>query len=804
MNYGHFDDARREYVITDPRTPVKWINYIGTLAFGGFVDHTGGSLLCRQDPTFNRITKYIPQLPDSDFKGTSLYLRIRQAGGYRVISPFFVPCLTPDQRFECRVGLGYTRIVSEIDGIETDATIFVPRGAAVELRDIRITNRSGAPLDLDAIPVVEYTHFDALKQFTNADWVPQTMQSDLHEAAGGVKLLAQYAFMRKGTAENYFTSNLPASSFESERQHFLGQTVYGSWANPHGLQSLELGCHQARRGDNIGALLHPLGVLQPGESRRLIVQLGQAAGGVAAAADSIERYRQPAAVDAALADLRGFWDAYLACLQVETPDPAVNSMVNIHNPRQCYTTLTWSRYLSLYQTGLGERGIGMRDSAQDILGALASAPEEAKDLLRNLLSMQQRDGSAMHSYNPLTRVGSMGDATEREDRPHYYSDDHLWPVLAATAYIKETGDFAFLDEVIPFYDKDKHEQPIESGPVSEHLRRAVAFTRGDTGAHGVPRLGFADWNDTINLAKGSESLLTANLYGRALHELIALAEARGQADEAAAWRADWKAMAEQVNRVAWDGDWWVSYFDADGTPLGSKTNAFGQIYAYGQAWPVLSGFAGPERAEQGLQALFERLNTRNGIKLSKPGFNGFDPTKGGVTTYPPGAKENGGIFLHVNPWVIVAETMLGNGSRAFQYYHQTNPAAKNDRIEEFECEPYVYPQNILGDEHPQFGLARNSWLSGTASWMYQAATQYILGIRADYAGLIVDPCLPPEWDGYQAVRRFRGSEYRITVRNPQHVSRGVDALRVDGQRVTGTLVPLAEPGRVVAVEVTLG
>ena len=792
MHYGYFDDANREYVITNPKTPVKWINYVGTLAFGGFVDHTGGVLICRDDPALNRITKYIPQLPASDFKGSTLYVRVKMGTGYRVFSPFFVPTLDPYDRFECHVGMGYSRFVTEFYGVLTEVRFFVPRGDTRLIWDIRITNVSDQPLDLDAVPVVEYTHFDALKQFTNADWIPQTMQSRRVEDADGRKILQQYPFMNRERQVNYFTSNLPVSSFDSDRKVFLGDNEYGTWANPLSLHQPELNNSQALRGDNIAALVHPLGALSPGATRRLVVQLGQAAS-LDAARPGIELYRDPAAVDAAWDALAAYWADYLAAVQVETPDTSLNSMINVFNPRQCHTTKNWSRYLSLYQLGLGSRGIGFRDSSQDVMGVLAHMPDEAKELIVKLLSVQKRDGSAMHLFFPLTMLATTGEATE-EGRLPYYSDDHLWIILAVCAYLKETGDFGLLDTVIPFYDKDRHNQPLESGTVLDHLQRAVEFTRANTGAHGLPLLGFADWNDTINLLPGAESLFTANLYGAGLRELIALFEHRGDTESAALCAAYYEEMKTRVNEHGWDGAWYIRYFDPQGEPVGSHRNERGQLFTNGQSWPVLSGFATPERALLALDAVRERLNTPSGIKLSTPGYDGYNPAFGGVSTYPPGAKENGGIFLHANPWVIIAETLVGHGDRAFEYYSQINPAARNDHIEEFECEPYVYPQNILGDEHPQFGLARNSWLSGTASWMYQAATQYILGVQPTYTGLHIDPCIPAAWDGFRITRRFRGATYRITVSNPAHVNRGVQSIAVDGEPIAGTVIPILAAG----------
>ncbi len=796
MNYGYFDDKKREYVVTNPRTPTKWINYIGTLAFGGFVDHTGGALICAQDPALNRITKYITQFPASAFNGETLYLRIKKRAersrakskdahsstplrsaqsAYTVFSPFFVPTLDQYDRYECHVGLGYTRIVSEFYGLRTEVTIFIPLDGRCEIRDIKITNISRKPIEVDAIPVVEYTHPDALKQLTNADWVPQTMQSKMMQDAGSTTLI-QYPFMLRDLRVNYFTSNLPASSFETDRQKFLGGNGYGTWGSPIGLQAPELSNTAALRGDNMAALLHHLGVLQPGKSKRFITQLGQV-DHIEHALDAIAKYRQAKEVDRALADIKAFWDTYLAKLHCTTPDTDFDRMINVHNARQCYITKQWSRYLSLYQLGYGARGIGTRDSSQDVMAVLASVPDEGKTLIRQLLSVQRRNGSAYHQFNPLTLLANEGDSLEREDRPHYYSDDHLWGVLAVSAYLKETGDRAFLDEVIPYYEKDRQAQPLESGTVLDHLKRAVEFTHGDVGQHGLPHLGFADWNDTINLATGAESLFSANLYGRALQELIALCEHLGDVNAVQQYAAYYEGMQACVNEQAWDGEWYVGYFDCDGTPLGSRQNQYGQIQLNGQTWPVISGFATPDRAVQALESAHRLLNTRHGLKLSWPGFNGFDPAYGGVTTYPPGAKENGGIFLHTNPWAVIANTIVGNGDRAYEYYRQINPASKNERIDEFEVEPYVYPQNILGDEHPQFGLGRNSWLSGTASWMYQAGTQYILGVRPAHTGLVIDPCLPHAWKGFKVTRQVRGASYAIEVRNPRRVCKGVKSTR---------------------------
>lgn len=802
MNYGYFDNDRMEYVITNPKTPVKWINYIGGLDFGGFIDHTGGALICKGDPALNRIVKYIPQLPASEFKGETLYIRVKKADGYELISPFFIPVLTPYDSYECRVGNGYSIIKSVISGIETEVTIFIPVKDQVEIRDIKVTNKRNETVEIDIIPLVEYTHFEAIKQFNNADWVPQTMQSELLELADDIKVIKQYAFMKKGTEENYFTSNYPMSSFETDRKVFLGDNGYGTYMDPLSLKMDELSNYVALREDNICAAMHHMGDVESGGTVRVITQLGQYED-LDSELAQMAYYRDAANVDRAFIELSDSYKAYFEKYQVKTPDEDMNTLVNVHNPKQSLTTKNWSRFLSLYQLGLGARGIGFRDTSQDLIGVMGLCPDETTDMMTKLLSTQRRNGSAMHQFFPLSMEATCGDSEEMEDRPDYYGDDHLWIVQTVCEYVKETGNMTFLEKEVPYYEKDHDGRPLESGTVLDHLQRAVKFTETQTGTHGLPYLGFADWNDTVNLPTGAESIFNANLYGKALVELQRLMSFIGDYDKALEYGQMYEKMKKSVNDACWDGEWYVRYFDHKGEPLGSERNDYGKIFTNAQSWTVMSGFAEGERAEKALDSIEKVLNTKNGIKLSYPGFNGYDAEKGGVSTYPPGAKENGGIFLHSNPWVMIAETIMGNGDRAYEYYSQINPISKNDRIDEFEVEPYVFPQNILGDEHPQFGLGRNSWLSGTSSWVYTAGTKYILGIRTDYEGLIIDPCIPRGWDGFEVTRIYRDVTYNITVKNPNHVSKGVASIVVNGTAIDGNVIAAKADGPV-EVEVIMG
>ena len=803
MKYGYFDDAQREYVITNPKTPVKWINYVGTLDFGGIVDHTGGALLCRRDPSLNRITKYIPQMPNSDFKGETLYLRFKQAESYKVFSPYYVPCCEDYTKFECRVGLSYQKFNSICCDIESEITVFVPVGSQVEVRLHKIVNRSPKALEIDAIPVAEFTHFDALKQFNNADWVPQTMQCRAQKDTQGCTVLVQSAFMKQETEVNFMSTDIPVDSFETDRQLFLGDNGYGSWRAPKSLQGASLSNTQALRGDNIGAMMLKLGTLAPRQTVEFVTLLGQSS--PADLEKCCSAHRSVAGAKSELLKLTAFWDQYLSVFQCETPNDSFNTMINVHNPRQCHTTMNWSRYLSLYQLGLGERGIGFRDSSQDVLGTISGAPKESLNLIKKLLSVQKSDGSAMHQFFPLTMVANEGDSREEglKEGKDVYGDDHLWIIFSVCTFIKETGDVDVLKEIIPFYDKKKPLDQRELGTVWEHLKRALQYTKSHCGKNGLPLLGFADWNDTVNLHGQAESCMVACMYGKALLEMIDLAKFLGHAELAQQWESDHQLMKDTFNRVAWDGEWYIRYFEENGTPLGSKSCAEGKIFTNGQSWPILSGFATPERAISALNSVKEKLNTSFGIKLSWPGYQKFDPKKGGVTTYPPGAKENGGIFLHANPWIIIAETLMGRGDRAFDYYNQINPAFRNDQIERYECEPYCYPQNILGDEHPQFGLARNTWLSGTSSWMYQAATQAILGIKPNYGGLEINPCIPKNWPVFSATRKFRGVVYKITVNNPQGLSKGKIELKVNGKTIAGQIVPVLVSLEPVVVEATI-
>ncbi|RPJ03459.1 MAG: glycosyl transferase, partial [Spirochaetaceae bacterium] len=545
-----------------------------------------------------------------------------------------------------------------------------------------------------------------------------------------------------------------------------------TWQHPESLDLENLDGGEALSDENIGALLIKLGTRAPGETATVITQLGQTED-MDTEWEKILHYSDPANVRNALDKLSTFWEDYLAAALVHTPDAAFDRVTNTLLPRQCHVTTSWSRDLSLYQSGFGSRGTGFRDCAQDVMGICIHNPLLAKSLIEKLCMVQCCDGHAMHQFFMLTIQASAGDSREHPDRPSFYSDDHLWLILATTTYVKETGDFQILDKVIPFYEKTNSGKAAESASVREHLSRALDFTARNLGKHGLPLAGFADWNDTVNLPTGSESVFTACLYGKALTEAAMLASFDTDRERELKLRATYEQMKETVNSQAWDGAWYIAYFDPAGKPIGSNKNEFGKIFGHTQAWAVISGFADTDRAKTTMESVDSLLATPYGTRLSWPGYNGYDPIFGGVSTYPPGAKENGGIFCHAHAWMVIALVLAGHGNKAYDYFCQTNPALKNDSIDIYEMEPYCYPQNILGTEHPKAGRARNSWLTGTASWTYQAAMRYILGIRSGLDGLEIDPCLPSQWEGFTCAYSFRGCRISIEVKNPNHIKNGV-------------------------------
>ena len=786
--YGYFDEAAREYVITRPDTPTPWLNYIGEGRYGGIVSNTGGGYSFDRDPRNRRVTRYRYNAIPVDQPGRYVYLRDQETGEYW--SPTWQPVRRDLEGYECRHGTAYTRIAGKYKGIETEVTYFVPLSpvdepAPVELWVLRVRNAGPRPRRLRSFSYAEFSFADALSDLTNLDWAQHIVFSSCENGTISV-----------GTKFNplvyFFASSEAPAGYTCDREDFVGRNR--DLADPIVVETGNPSNAHSPRGNSVGSLTHDI-ELAPGEERQIVYVMG-ATERPAEIARVVARFAQPAEVAAAFTALRDDWTAYLSRFTVETPDADTNAMLNFWNQVQCRTTLHWSRFVSGYESGLG-RGMGTRDSGQDTLGTMHTVPDHARRMLTQIWEMQFADGHTWHQFFPLTGEGGPGLAAEYPNWPQWFSDDHLWLIISVCAYLRETGDFDYLQQRVPYVDHCEE-------TVWEHMLRAVDFTLNHRGPHGLPRSGFSDWNDTLNIDHGSgkaESVWTAMQFCRAMLDLAQLCERIDRPADGRRFAGLHASMAAAINENAWDGAWYTRAFDDDGLPIGVSGAAHHAIDLITQSWCVLGEVAPPERAEQAMASADEKLNTKYGIALLWPPYDGADDRVRGTSTYVPGAKENGGIFCHANTWSIVAAAMLGHGDDAYRYYRQILPLARTDS-DLYKVEPYTYPQNICGPTHPSFGMARNAWLTGTASWTFVAATQWILGIRPTYEGLRVAPAIPAAWPGFKAHREFRGTAYEIEVR--REGTGNAVSLVVDGVAIAGDVVPLpAIATATVKVEVVL-
>ena len=787
-DYGYFDEPAREYVITRPDTPTPWLNYIGEGRYGGIVSNTGGGFSFDRDPRNRRVTRYRYNSVPADQPGRYIYLRDDETGEFW--SPTWQPVCRDLESYECRHGTAYTRIASRYRGIAAEITYFVPLGhpedpAACELWVLKVRNESGKPRKLSSFTYAEFSFPDALADLHNLDWAQHIVFSNCE--GGVIKVQTKF-----NPLTSFFGSSETPASYTCDREDFLGRCR--DLAAPIVVETGQASNKPSPRGNSIGSLKHEI-PLAPGEERRLVFIMGVTEQPREIPA-VVARFSKPAEVDRAMAALRADWDRYLSHLTVETPDADTNAMINFWNQVQCRTTLYWSRFVSGYESGLG-RGMGTRDSGQDTLGTMHTVPDHARAMLTRIWEMQFEDGHTWHQFFPLTGEGGPGLAAEYPHWPQWFSDDHLWLIISVCAYLRETGDFGYLDQHVRYQDAG-------DDSVWNHMTRAVEFTLEHRGPHGLPRAGFSDWNDTLNVDHGSgkaESVWTGMQFCRALADFAELAAQLGRTADAERLKALRDEMAAVIDTAAWNGEWFTRCFDDDGQPIGIPGAPHQAIDLIAQSWSVLGEVSSRERVEKAMKAADERLNTQFGLALLWPPYDGSDQRVRGTSTYVPGAKENGGIFCHANTWSIVAAAMLGWGDVAYRYYRQILPLARTDS-ERYLAEPYVYPQNICGPSHPSFGMARNAWLTGTAAWTFVAATQWILGIRPTFAGLRVAPIIPSTWPGFKAHRDFRGVAYEITVRR-EGPGNSV-SLSVDGDPVPGDVVPLAPAGTgSVKVEVVL-
>jgi cellobiose phosphorylase len=823
MRYGYFDDERREYVITHPETPVPWINYLGTDEFFGIISNTAGGYSAYRDARLRRLTRYRYNNVPSDSGGRYLYLRDDATGEYW--SPSWQPVRRDLDAYECRHGLSYTAISSSLGGVSAQALYFVPPGQTLEVWRLRVTNDRAEAAEISAFSFVEFALWDAQDDTTNFQRNYSTGEVEVDAAGRVIYHKTEYRERRDHFA--YFACSEPVAGFDTQREAFLG--AYRGFDAPVAVQ----------RGASADSIAHgwsPVGshhvrlTLAPGQTREVIFLLGYwenphdakfSAPGVinkSLVQPVIDRWLDPAAVEAGFAALQAAADEVLGVLQVDTPDVDTNRMVNVWNAYQCLVTFNMSRSMSSYESGIG-RGMGFRDSCQDLLGSVQLDPARARDRIRDLAATQFASGGAFHQYQPLTKTGN--DAIGSG-----FNDDPLWLVLGVGAYLRETGDATILREQVPFSDGGE-------ATLYGHLERSLRYTLDRLGPHGLPLIGRADWNDclnlncfsvtpgesfqtTENLAGGvAESIFIAGLFTLAAREFAEIADCIGRPTDARNFRADAEKMTTNVAEHGWDGDWFLRAYDHYGNPVGSAASAEGQVFIEPQGMCIMGGIgAGNGLATRALASVRERLATPHGIMLVQPPFREYHVELGEISSYPPGYKENGSVFCHTNPWVMIAEAMIGNGDAAFDYYQRINPSAREAISEVHRCEPYVYAQMIAGADAATHGEAKNSWLTGTAAWNYVAITQWILGIRPELDGLRVEPVLPSSWPGFSAVRRFRDVTYQITVRrggaqaqqpamSAYDRASQVTGVTVDGHPIKGTVVPLAPPGATIRVEVTI-
>ena len=811
MKFGHFDDDAREYVITTPRTPLPWINYLGSEAFFSLVSHTAGGYSFYKDAKLRRITRYRYNNVPADSNGRYYYIK----EGSTIWNPGWQPTQTELDFYECRHGLGYSIITGKKSRLAARLELFVPVGDNCEIDRLVLTNESDAPKSFTVFSYVEFCLWNAVDDSTNFQRNFSTGEVEVE----GSTIYHKTEYRERRDHYALYTVNAPVDGFDTSRDAFLG--AWRSNANPEVVEKGACTNSVAHGWAPVG--VHQINVtLNPGESRSLIYMLGYienpqeekwAAPGVinkTRAHELMARYATDAQVDEALAKLHAHWNSLLSTYAVRSSDEKLDRMVNIWNQYQCMVTFNMSRSASYYESGTG-RGMGFRDSCQDLLGFVHLIPARARERILDIAATQFPDGSAYHQYQPLTKKGNM-------DVGSGFNDDPLWLIAAVYAYLGETGDMSILDEQVDFDNDHTLAQPL-----LEHLRRSFGYLTTHKGPHGLPLIGRADWNDCLNLncfsdtpgesfqttgpSEGpvAESVFIAGMYVKYGNEFAEILEATGHADEAAAVRKEVAGMEHAALTAGWDGKWFRRAYDAYGHVVGGQECEEGQIFIEPQGMCVMAGIGvNTGEAVTALQSVQTRLDTKYGIVLLQPAYTKYHLELGEISSYPPGYKENAGIFCHNNPWVSCAETVVGHGDRAFEIYKKTCPAYIEDISEIHRTEPYVYGQMVAGCDAATFGEAKNSWLTGTAAWTFVDVSQYILGIQPTLAGLKIDPCLPHEMDGFTLRRVWRGATYEITVDNTAHAEKGVASMTVNGQPVPTNTISPAPAGTTVQVKVVMG
>ena len=811
MQYGFFDDERREYVITNPRTPWPWINYLGNEDFFSLVSNTAGGYAFYKDAKFRRLTRYRYNNVPMDSGGRYFYI----CEGETVWSPGWKPCKTELDNYECRHGMGYTQITAEKNNLEAELLLFVPLQTRAEVQKVTLRNKS---CDSKRVQLFSFAEWCLWNAATDMENFQRNLSTGEVEVEGSV-IYHKTEYRERRNHYAYYSVNQPVEGFDTDRESFFG--LYNGFDEPQAVLEGKPRNSMAHGWSPIAS--HYLEIeLEPGESREIIFMLGYEENepdekweGIGIlnkekARESIVRFDSVEKVNNAFIALRTYWNQLLGNFNVKTGEEKLDRMVNIWNQYQCMITFCFSRSASYFESGIG-RGMGFRDSNQDLLGFVHQIPERARQRIIDIASTQFSEGSCYHQYQPLTRKGN-------NEIGGGFNDDPLWLILGTTAYIKETGDFAILDAAVPFDNEAGSEVPL-----FDHLTVSFDHVIRHLGPHGLPLIGRADWNDCLNLncfsddpnesfqttenrSKGSqaESLMIAGLFVVCGRDYAELCNRIGNQKEAARVLTHVDRMVEAVKQHGWDGEWFLRAYDYYGNKIGSKENIEGEIFIESNGWCSMAGIGLEEgMTEKALNAVKERLDCEHGIVLNNPPYTRYFIEYGEISSYPPGYKENAGIFCHNNPWIMIGETVLGRGDRAWEYFRKICPSYSEEKSELHKVEPYVYAQMIAGKDAFRPGEAKNSWLTGTAAWNFYTISQYILGIRTTYDGLIIDPCIPPEWEHFHVTRKFRDSTYHITVRNPEKKMKGVKAITLNGKLLSDNMIPIQPPGSECKVEVTL-
>lgn len=811
MKFGFFDDEKREYVITNPRTPYPWINFLGNHDFYSLISNTAGGYSFFRDARLRRITRYRYNSVPLDNGGKYFYVR----DDTDFWSPGWKPVKRALDSYQCRHGLGYTVLTGSRNGIEAEVLSLVPLHFRGEVQRVRLRNITTEPKRLQLFSFVEWCLWNALDDMTNFQ---RNLSTGEVEVDGSV-LSHKTEYRERRNHYAFYGVNASIAGFDTDRESFLG--IYNGFEAPDAVV-------EGRPRNSVAHGWSPIAshclecALQPGEVRDLVFVLGYvensddekfASPGVidkTKAREMMAMFAGSDEVDRAVETLRGYWDELLGVYSIKSPDERVDRMVNIWNPYQCMVTYNFSRSASYFESGIG-RGMGFRDSNQDLLGFVHMAPERARERILDIAATQFEDGGAYHQYQPLTKRGN-------NEVGGNFNDDPIWLIAGVAAYIKETGDHEILEVEVPF---DNDENNVAG--LFEHLKRSFYHVVENRGEHGLPLIGRADWNDCLNLncfstnpdesfqttenreGGRAESVMIAGLfifYGR---DFVDLCRHLGKEDEALRAENQIAEMVQAVSDYGWDGEWFLRAYDHFGQKVGSSECQEGKIFIESQGFSVMAGVGLADgKAKTALDSVSKHLACEHGIVLHNPAYSKYYVQLGEISSYPEGYKENAGIFCHNNPWIMISEAIVGNGSRAFDYYRRICPAYLEEASDLHKTEPYVYSQMIAGKDAWVPGEAKNSWLTGTAAWNYVAITQYILGVRAELNGIRVDPCIPPDWSEFNVARAYRGSRYLIRVLNPKGVSKGVSRLTLDGNELEGNLIPIQEPGNTYEITVVLG